>query len=123
MTREILTLLFLVLGLFFISTGCLGLYRMPDVFCRMHATSKATTLGLVFILTASFVHLGFAEVGFKAVLAIVFAFLTAPVGAHLIAKAAYQRGVKMDDRSIGDALQARYPDKVRHEQLRDKDSS
>lgn len=121
MISELLTITFLVLGLFFIVTGCLGLYRLPDVFCRMHATSKATTLGLVFILMASFVHLGFSAVGLKAVLAIIFAFLTAPVGAHLISRAAYQRGVKLHDRSVGDALRALYPDKAKADQIRDKD--
>jgi len=118
---EVLTIIFLVLGLFFIVTGCLGLYRMPDVFCRMHATSKATTLGLVFILMASFVHLGFSSVGLKAILAIIFVFLTAPVGAHLISRAAYQRGVKLHDRSVTDALSARYPEKTNADQIRDQD--
>ncbi len=113
--------LFLALGLFFIGVGCLGLFRMPDLFCRMHATSKATTLGLVFILMATFVHLGFSAVGLKAILAITFAFLTAPVGAHLISRAAYQRGNKLYDRSIIDALRSRYPMKTDREALRDKD--
>lgn len=121
MTREMLTIILLVLGLFFIVTGCLGLYRMPDVFCRMHATSKATTLGLVFILMASFVHLGFSSVGLKAILAIIFAFLTAPVGAHLISRAAYQRGVKLHDRSVTDALSGLYPEKTNADQIQDKD--
>lgn len=121
MISELLTIIFLALGLFFIVTGCLGLYRLPDVFCRMHATSKATTLGLVFILMASFVHLGFSAVGLKAILAIMFAFLTAPVGAHLISRAAYQRGVKLHDRSVSDALHVLYPDKTNANQIRDKD--
>lgn len=121
MATEWLTLIFLILGLFFIAAGCLGLYRMPDVFCRMHATSKATTLGLVFILMASFIHLGFSTVGLKAILAIAFAFLTAPVGAHLISRAAYQRGVKLHERSMIDELRARYPKKALLQTLRDQD--
>ncbi len=121
MASEWLTLILLLIGLFFILTGCIGLYRMPDVFCRMHATSKATTLGLVFILMATFVHLGFGAVGLKAVLAIVFAFLTAPVGAHLISRAAYQRGVKLHEASAIDALRARYPQEALEETPRDRD--
>ncbi|HIE65301.1 MAG: monovalent cation/H(+) antiporter subunit G [Nitrospira sp.] len=121
MSSEILVPIFLGLGLFFIGVGCLGLYRMPDIFCRMHATSKATTLGLVFILMATFVHLGFASVGLKAVLAIIFAFLTAPVGAHLISRAAYQRGAKLHDRTIADELRALYPENVQNGQLKDLD--
>ncbi|MFQ5598228.1 MAG: monovalent cation/H(+) antiporter subunit G [Nitrospiria bacterium] len=121
MISEYLVPLFLALGLFFIGAGCLGLVRLPDLFCRMHATSKATTLGLVFILMATFVHLGFGAVGLKAVLAIGFAFLTAPVGAHLISRAAYQRGVKLYDRSITDELSARYPESRNNDRLRDLD--
>ncbi len=121
MGSDVLTLVFLILGLFFIFAGCVGLYRMPDVFCRMHATSKATTLGLVFILMASFVHLGFSAVGLKAILAIVFAFLTAPVGAHLISRAAYQRGVKMHERSISDELKEQYPESALSESHPDGD--
>lgn len=121
MNSEILVAIFLALGLFFIGAGCLGLYRLPDVFCRMHATSKATTLGLVFILMATFVHLGFDAVGLKAVLAIVFAFLTAPVGAHLISRAAYQRGVKLHDRTISDELRPLYSEDVQSGPLKDLD--
>lgn len=121
MNSEILTVVFLVVGLFFIVVGCFGLYRMPDVYCRMHTTSKATTMGLVLILIATFIHLGLAAVGLKAILAIIFAFLTAPVGAHLIARAAYQRGVKLHNGSIADALHALYPDKDQTDLHRDKD--
>ena len=121
MASELLTMVFLAFGLFFIVTGCLGLYRMPDIFCRMHATSKTTTLGLVFILMASFVHLGFSAVGLKAVLAIIFAFLTAPVGAHLISRAAYQREVKLHDCTMTDALRTLYPKKAKEDKIRDKD--
>lgn len=121
MISEFLVPLFLGLGLFFIGAGCLGLFRMPDLFCRMHATSKATTLGLVFILMATFVHLGFAAVGLKAVLAIVFAFLTAPVGAHLISRAAYQRGIKLHGRSVADELRVLYPENGQNDQLKDLD--
>ncbi len=94
---------------------------MPDIFCRMHATSKATTLGLVFILMATFVHLGFSAVGLKAVLAIIFAFLTAPVGAHLISRAAYQRGVKLHEGTTIDELRKLYPEEALEEHLRDQD--
>ncbi|MFQ5779475.1 MAG: monovalent cation/H(+) antiporter subunit G [Nitrospiria bacterium] len=121
MNSETFTLLFLIVGLFFLGAGCFGLIRMPDLFCRMHAATKVTTLGLGFILIASFVHLGFSAVGLKAILAIIFAFLTAPVGAHLISRAAYQRGVKLYDKSIADELRPLYPRNNRIDALRDQD--
>lgn len=118
-----MTVIFLAAGLFFLSVGCFGLIRMPDLFCRMHAAAKSTTLGLGFILIASFVHLGFSAVGLKAILAIVFSFLTAPVGAHLISRAAYQRGVELYHRSAVDELKPFYSRENKAEEGQDKDGS
>lgn len=121
MNSDLFTLLFLIVGLFFLSVGCFGLVRMPDLFCRMHAAAKTTTLGVSFILIASFIHLGFSAVGLKAILAIAFSFLTAPVGAHLISKAAYQRGVQLYHKSVADDLRALYPSDRQIDELKDKD--
>ena len=121
MSSDLFTVIFLIAGLFFLSVGCFGLIRMPDLFCRMHAAAKTTTLGLGFILIASFIHLGFSAVGLKAILAIVFSFLTAPVGAHLISRAAYQRGVQLYHKSLVDELKPLYSPDDRVDELKDKD--
>lgn len=72
-----------------------GTLRFPDVYARMHAATKASTLGiaLIGITAASLVHGASA----KAMLAVVFLFITAPSGAHLIGRAAYRaEGIEVD---------------------------
>ena len=68
-------------GTFFLLLGSYGLVRLPDVLCRMHATTKSTTFGACGLLVAALVDAGWSAVGLKAFLAIVFLLLTAPVGA------------------------------------------
>ena len=87
----------LVFGLFFLLAGTLGLLRLQDVYSRMHATTKSTTLGVTGVLLAALVYLrslGLSS-GLKESLILGFLFLTAPVGAHMIARAAYRAGVPL----------------------------
>jgi multicomponent Na+:H+ antiporter subunit G len=82
-----------VLGSFFLTVGTIGLLRLPDVYNRMHATSKATTLGAASMFLAGFVTFGPGGAGLTSLVGIVFLFLTAPTGAHLISQAANRMGV------------------------------
>jgi multicomponent Na+:H+ antiporter subunit G len=92
----------LLIGLVFTFAGSLGLLRLPDIFCRMHATGKSSTLGVISIVLASFVYFSATEAGasIKELLTIVFVFLGGPVGAHMIARAAYRSQVPLHDRTI-----------------------
>lgn len=93
--NDIVTAVCLVGGGLFAFVAALGLIRMPDVYIRMHAATKAGTLGVGLIMAAVAVH--FAEVGVtvRATAGIVFLVITAPVAAHLIARAAYRGGVAL----------------------------
>ncbi|MFB6172706.1 MAG: monovalent cation/H(+) antiporter subunit G [Haloarculaceae archaeon] len=82
-----------VVGLFFLIVGTVGLVRLPDVYNRMHATSKATTLGAASIFLAGFVYYGPQGAGLVSLVGIVFLFLTAPTGAHMISRSAQKMGV------------------------------
>jgi multicomponent Na+:H+ antiporter subunit G len=106
--REILVLTFLAIGTFFLLLGSWGLVRLPDVLCRLHATTKSTTFGACGLLLAAALDAGWAEVGFKSLLAAVFLLLTAPVGAHMIARAAYRGRVPLADRTTIDELKPIY---------------
>ena len=90
---ESLVALLVVVGGLFSFLGSLGLARLPDVFMRLHGPSKATTLGIGCIAVASMlfftVHEGALSV--HELLIIVFVFMTTPVSAHLVAKAALHR--------------------------------
>ncbi|MCS6925084.1 MAG: monovalent cation/H(+) antiporter subunit G [Candidatus Binatia bacterium] len=98
----------LLVGLFFLLTGTLGLLRFRDVYSRMHATSKSTTLGVTGVLLAALLYLRFLGLssGLKESLIIGFLFLTAPVGAHMIARAAHRAGIPLWQNSIVDELKA-----------------
>jgi multicomponent Na+:H+ antiporter subunit G len=84
---------FILIGSFFLTVGTLGLLRLPNVYNRMHATTKATTLGTSSIFLAAALHFR-AGSGLTALVGILFLFLTAPTGAHLISRAAHRMGVE-----------------------------
>jgi monovalent cation/proton antiporter MnhG/PhaG subunit len=87
---EVIVSLLLLVGLVFTFAGSLRLLRLPDIFCRMHATGKSSTVGVSAIVLASFLYFSASEAGtsIKELLTIVFVFLSGPVGAHMIARAA-----------------------------------
>lgn len=86
---DIIASLFVLGGLFFFIVGTIGLLRMPDVYSRMHATTKCDTLGVSLIMTGIIVGQGLSWVTLKLVLIIIFIWLTTPTAAHAIARAAY----------------------------------
>jgi multicomponent Na+:H+ antiporter subunit G len=92
---EWMTGLLLLLGAGFSLVAAIGVLRMPDFYVRMHAASKAGTLGAGLLLLA--VALAAAEMGviMRAIAAIVFLVITAPVAAHLLSRAAYGAGVPL----------------------------
>ena len=85
----LLSLLILV-GAGFTLVGSLGLVRLRDFYSRLHAPTKASTLGVGSLLIASALFFSFKDDGLSVheVLVTLFLFITAPVGAHLMAKAA-----------------------------------
>ena len=84
----------LALGGAFILIAGIGIFRMPDVFIRMHASTKVGTLGSGLIMAGVCVHFGEPLVIFKAILVVLFLLLTAPIGAHMIGRAALSIGIK-----------------------------
>ncbi len=79
----------LVIGAAFLVVGAVGLVRFPDAFMRLHAPTKASTLGVGGVLVASLLdHWGHGQWALRELLITLFVFVTAPVSAHLIALAA-----------------------------------
>jgi multicomponent Na+:H+ antiporter subunit G len=99
---DLLIALLLILGGGFSAIAGLGVLRLPDVLIRMHASTKAGTLGVGLIVIAVAVAKGELLVTSKAVLIIVFLLLTAPVAAHLIGRAAYRSGTPLWSRTVID---------------------
>ena len=90
-----LIIIFLLAGLFFFSVGVIGLLRLPDVYCRMHATTKCDTLGAGLMLFALMIYHGLSPDTFKLAFIIAFIWVTNPTAAHIIAKASYRDKVAM----------------------------
>ena len=91
-----------VVGSLFALTASIGLLRLPDFYTRMHASSKAGTLGSCVMLIALAVYADDLAVTTRALGGVVFFLLTAPVSAHLLAKAAHASGLRLWDRSVLD---------------------
>ena len=90
MIVDIITSLLIIVGAAFALVGSIGLIRLPDFFSRLHGPTKATTLGVGSIVIASLIYSSATPGGVSVRdLAIsLFLFITAPVSAHLLAKAA-----------------------------------
>ena len=90
MLIEIVTSLLLLIGASFALIGSIGLARLPDFFTRLHGPTKATTLGVGAILLASLVHASAASgrLSLRELAIALFLLITAPVSAHVLAKAA-----------------------------------
>lgn len=97
--QQIVVALLVTVGTFFLVVGTVGLLRFPDVYNRLHATSKATTLGTASILLAGFAYYGPQAAGLTSLVGILFLFLTVPTGAHMISRSAQKMGIEF----FGDA--------------------
>lgn len=106
--RELLTLFFASVGTFFLIVAAIGLNRMPDLYTRMHGTAKSTTLGITGIMLAVAVHFGDSPAVTRAVLVILFFFLTTPIGNHVLARAAYFQETEVWEETSMDELAGRY---------------
>lgn len=100
---ELLVSIFLIIGSAFALVGAIGLYRLPDFFMRLHGPTKATTLGVGGIVVASMIFFSNQGDGLSVheILITLFLFLTAPVSAHVLAKAAMQQKLPFAARTRG----------------------
>ena len=94
----------LIVGSIFCLVAAVGMLRLPDTLIRMHAATKAGTVGAGCILAAEAVVAGELGTTLKAIAAIVFLLLTAPVAAHLIGRAAYHQGIRLFEKTWIDEL-------------------
>ena len=102
MIREIIGYGLIYIGIAFDFFGVLGLVRLPDVYNRLQAATKSVTFGTGGILLGIFILQGFNNFGFKAILGIIFIFLTSPTAAHAISHAAHRSNIKLDEKTVVD---------------------
>jgi multicomponent Na+:H+ antiporter subunit G len=90
---ELIGLVVLWIGVGFCVVGVLGIIRLPDLYCRLHASGKVSTVGLCGLLLGAAILMPSAAL--KLLALAIFAVLTLPVGTHAIAAAAYRHRVPM----------------------------
>ena len=91
---NVLTVMLLLIGAFFMLAGTIGFVRFPDFYSRMHATGKCDTLGEGLMLVALIIYGGATFVSVKILFLIIFILLANPTSTHAIAKAAYDVGLE-----------------------------
>ncbi len=101
---DIIVYVFLAIGVVFNTLGVIGLLRFPDLYTRMHATTKATTFGSIFTSLAVIVYglylfftvndSQYLTLAIHAFLAVACLAFTNAVSAHAIARAAHKSGIK-----------------------------
>ena len=128
---DILTVAWLAFGAFFMFVGVIGLVRLPDAYNRMHAASKCITLGIAGVVIAAMCHFGAARVrtseappgvipvgvterissaemlsvATTSILVILFQFVAAPVGTHMLARAAHAEKAELAPGTLSDDLE------------------
>lgn len=104
MIRPVAAALLLAAGVAFIAVASLGVARLPDVFQRMHAATKAGGIGSSLVVLGALVAGGAAR-PLTGVLTIVFMLLTLSVASQLLARAAYMSGAPLHGIDRGDPLE------------------
>lgn len=103
---------FIIVGSFFTFAAAIGIVRFPGVLLRMHASTKAGTMGAGCLLLAVAIHFGDYGIVTRCLATVLFLFVTAPVSSHAIGRAAYFSGIKMWSGTIVDELRGRYDQKT-----------
>lgn len=98
-----LAVVLIVIGLFFLVVGSIGMLRLPDVFTRAHALSLTDSLGALFVLLGLAVYEGFSVSFVKIVVVLALIYLLNPVISHATIRAAYRSGAR-PPREAGDDL-------------------
>lgn len=102
---ELIAVILILIGTIFSFLSAIGLIRFPDIYTRAHALSKGSTMGVLFTLVGTFIFFlleGYFSI--KLFLGIFFVFLTAPVAAHVIVRAAYRSNVELAKETVQDDL-------------------
>lgn len=101
---DVVVSVLLLMGTALALIAAVGLQRFPDVFARMHAATKPATLGLLLVLVGASFQLSDPGDTAKLLLVSLLQFITAPVGAHMVGRAAYRAGTELSPHTSLDEL-------------------
>ncbi len=95
----------LMAGSLFMLVAAIGVVKLPDVYMRMHAITKAASLGAILMLVAVFLRYPQWVVGIEALMVVMFVIFTSPIGAHMIARVSHRMKVPIGEGYVMDELQ------------------
>lgn len=90
---DVVVIVLVVAGLFWLAVGGIGILRFPDFYSRLHPAGKADTFGATLLLLGLAVHSGFSLLTLKVLLIEVFILLANPAATHAIGRAAQRSGL------------------------------
>lgn len=102
---HILAVVFMLAGVAFLFAAIFGLLRFADPLQRIHATTKSGTVGAGLILVGVMLHMGDGQATFIGTATVIFLMLTIPIAGHLLGRAAYISGARLDGLHGEDALE------------------
>jgi multicomponent Na+:H+ antiporter subunit G len=105
---ELISVILLIVGAVLIVISSLGMVRLPALYLRMSASTKTATLGVGSVLLAAAIYFNELGIASRAIATIFFVLLTAPVAAHIVARAAYFNGVPLWPGTRYNDLKGRY---------------
>ena len=91
---------FMVIGYFCIATSIIGLFRMPDFFCKCHAAGVADTAGSILILASSVILFGITIASLKIIFLMLLMLITNPTSTYALTNAALNSGVVPQGKKI-----------------------
>ena len=106
---SVLSGFFILLGVLALLIGALGLLRLPDVYCRIHAVGMIDTAGASFIILGLAIHEGVSLVTVKLLIIGIFLFFTSPIATHAVAQVAHKFGIVPVGRNLVSAKTAKKP--------------
>lgn len=109
---DFIVIAFASLGTVFAMLAAIGLIRMPDTYLRISVNTKAATLGVGLLLAASAIYFGDVAISSRVFAIIIFLFLTAPIGGHLLGRTGYISGNKLYKKTKIDDLKGKYNKKT-----------
>lgn len=112
MIGQIVAVILMFAGVFFLTVSTIGLLRLPDFYCRTHAVGKSETLGAILVLSGLAVYNGWQLSTIKILVVLVFTLIANPTATHVISRAAFRSGLEpwtRDDKQ-GNAIRKDKPD-------------
>lgn len=109
---NIFSQILIFVGAFFMFVAALGVFRLPDLYMRLHANTKSATFGTFFLLLGAAIHFWDFSITARAVAIMIFLFATAPAAGHMIGRAAYISGAPLWEGTLSDDLKGKYDPKT-----------